>query len=152
LIDKKGDQVGIVTIKDALSQAEEADLDLVEIAPNAEPPVCRIMDYGKYLFEESKKKNAQKKKQKFIQIKEIKFRPTTDVGDFIVKIKSIIRFLEDGNKVKVTVRFRGRELMHTELGMTLLNKVRTEVENQGVVEQEPKLEGKQIVMLIGPKK
>jgi translation initiation factor IF-3 len=152
LIDQDNEQVGIVTLKDALSQAESVDLDLVEIAPTADPPVCRIMDYGKYLFEINKKKTAQRKKQKQIEIKETKFRPTTDTGDYLVKIRSITRFLKDGDKVKVTVRFRGRELMHPELGMALLKKVETDIVEYGVVEQQPKLEGKQIVMLIGPRK
>lgn len=142
----------MVHLRDALSRAEEADLDLVEIAPNADPPVCRIMDYGKYLFELNKKKAEQRKKQKKIQVKEIKMRPTTDVGDYQVKLRSIARFLEDGDKVKVSIRFRGRELMHPELGMQLLKKIEVDIVEFGVVEQLPKLEGRQIVMLIAPKK
>lgn len=152
LIGEAGEQLGVVYLRDALSRAEEADLDLVEIAPNADPPVCRIMDYGKYLFELNKKKAAQKKKQKQIQIKEIKMRPTTDIGDYQVKLRSIGRFLEDGDKVKVSIRFRGRELMHPELGMQLLKKIETDIIEFGSVEQQPKLEGRQIVMLIAPKK
>lgn len=152
LVDQDGNQVGVVNIKDALHQAESVELDLVEIAPTADPPVCKIMDYGKYLFEINKKKAAQRKKQKQIQIKEIKLRPTTDTGDYQVKIRSMIRFLEEGDKVKVTVRFRGRELMHPELGMALLRKIETDISEIGLVEQHAKLEGKQIVMLIGPRK
>ncbi|MBA2654828.1 MAG: translation initiation factor IF-3 [Gammaproteobacteria bacterium] len=152
LVDQDGTQVGVVSLKDALIRAEGVGLDLVEIAPNAEPPVCRIMDYGKHLFEINKKKAASRKKQKQIQIKEVKLRPTTDTGDYQVKIRSMMRFLEDGDKVKVTIRFRGRELMHPELGMTLLKKIEIDLTEQGMVEQQPKLEGKQIVMLIGPRK
>ncbi len=151
-MDQDGSQVGVVSLRDALDRAESVDLDLVEIAPNAEPPVCRIMDYGKYLFEINKKKAAQKKKQKQTQVKEIKLRPTTDVGDYNVKIRSITRFLEDGDKVKTTVRFRGRELMHPELGLNLLKKIEAELAEIGTVEQQPKLEGKQIVMIIAPKR
>jgi translation initiation factor IF-3 len=128
------------------------ELDLVEISPNAEPPVCRIMDYGKYIFEINKKKAAQRKKQKQTQVKEVKLRPTTDVGDYNVKLKNILRFLEDGDKVKVTIRFRGRELMHPELGANLLKKIETDVGEHGSVESQPKLEGKQMIMVIGPRK
>lgn len=152
LIGAEGEQLGVVHLRDALLRAEEVELDLVEISPNAEPPVCRIMDYGKYQFELSKKKAAQKKKQKQIQIKEVKLRPTTDVGDYQVKLRNIARFLEDGDKVKVTVRFRGRELMHPELGMNLLKKIENDITEVGIAEQQPKLEGRQIVMLIAPRK
>lgn len=152
LVDQEGNQVGVVNLKDALYQAEVADLDLVEIAPNAEPPVCRIMDFGKYLFEINKKKTAQKRKQKQTQVKEVKFRPTTDVGDYNVKIRNMTRFLEDGDKVKITIRFRGREMMHPEIGMALLKKIEVDIAVYGSVEQQPKLEGKQIVMVISPKK
>lgn len=152
LIDKDGNQLGVVQLKDALLQAESSYLDLVEIAPNEDPPVCRIMDYGKYLFEINKKKAAQKKKRKNIQVKEVKLRPTTDVGDYKVKMRSMIRFLEDGDKVKVTIRFRGRELMHPELGMALLKRIETDLSDHGMVEQQPKLEGKQLIMLVGPRK
>jgi translation initiation factor IF-3 len=144
--------LGVVSLREALDKAEIADLDLVEIAPNADPPVCRIMDYGKYLFELSKKKAAQKKKQKQIQIKEIKLRPTTDVGDYQVKLRNILRFLDDGDKVKVTIRFRGRELMHPELGMNLLKKIEHDIGEGGIVEQQPKMEARQIAMLIAPKR
>lgn len=153
LVDEQGEQVGVVNLKEALSRAELAELDLVEIAPNAEPPVCRIMDYGKYLFEINKKKAAQKKKQKQTQVKEVKLRPTTDVGDYKeVKLRSIMRFLEDGDKVKIIVRFRGRELQHPELGMNLLKKIEADIAEFGTIEQHPKLEGKQMVMLVAPKR
>jgi translation initiation factor IF-3 len=142
----------VVTIKEALAQAELDELDLVEISPNADPPVCRIMNYGKYLFEINKKKAAQRKKQKQIQVKEVKLRPTTDIGDYNVKVKNITRFLEDGDKVKVTIRFRGRELMHPELGFNLLKKIEADITELGLVESQPKLEGKQLVMVIGPRK
>lgn len=152
MVDQDGNQVGVVTLKEALFAAESVGLDLVEIAPNAEPPVCRIMDYGKYVFEISKKKTAQKKKQKQTQVKEVKLRPTTDVGDYNVKVRNITRFLEDGDKVKVTIRFRGRELMHPELGMNLLKKIELDISELGQVEQNPKLEGKQIIMIVAPKR
>lgn len=151
LIDEKGEQ-SLVNLKDALSKAETLELDLVEVNPKADPPVCRIMDFGKYIFEINKKKAAQRKKQKQTQIKEVKLRPTTDVGDYKVKLRSIARFLEEGDKVKITIRFRGRELMHPELGMNLLRKIEADLLGQGTVEQQPKLEGKQITMLISPKK
>jgi translation initiation factor IF-3 len=151
-VDQTGNQVGIVNLKDALHQAEMAGLDLVEIAPNEEPPVCRIMNYGKYLFEIKKKKAARKTKQKRTEVKEIKLRPTTDVGDYQVKLRNMKRFLEGGDKVKVTVRFRGRELMHSDLGMALLKRIEQDIEKQGIVEQQAKLEGKQIVMVIAPRK
>ena len=139
-------------VKEALEAAYEADLDLVEISPNAEPPVCRIMDYGKYLFEKSKQKAAAKKKQKQIHIKEIKFRPGTDIGDYQVKLRNLKRFLSDGDKAKVTMRFRGREMAHQELGRDLLKRVETDLEEYGTVESFPKLEGRQMVMVIAPLK
>jgi len=132
--------------------ALEAELDLVEIAPTAKPPVCRIMDYGKYLFEENKKKHAAKKKQKQIQVKEIKFRPGTDEGDYQVKLRNLIRFLNDGDKTKVTLRFRGREMAHQELGMKLMKRVEADLADYGVVEQFPKMEGRQMVMVLSPQK
>lgn len=132
----------------ALMRAKDAGLDLVEISPNAEPPVCRIMDYGKYQFELSKRKAAAKKKQKQVQIKEVKFRPGTDIGDFNVKVRKIIGFLERGDKVKVSIRFRGREMQHRELGLDLLNRVKTELPEGYTVEQEPKLEGRQMTMVL----
>jgi len=144
--------LGVVPIAEALRIAEEAGLDLVEIAPQADPPVCRIMDYGKFRFEISKKQQAAKKKQKQIQVKEIKFRPGTGEGDYQIKLKNLIRFLSDGDKAKVTVRFRGREMAHRELGMELLKRVEKDLEEYAVVEQHPKLEGRQMVMVLAPKK
>lgn len=132
--------------------ADEAGEDLVEIAPQAEPPVCRIMDYGKYLFEENKKRQAAKKKQKQVQIKEVKFRPGTEEGDYQVKLRNLVRFLTEGDKTKVSLRFRGRELAHQELGLKLLERVRNDLEEYGVVEQHPKREGRQMVMVLAPKK
>lgn len=132
--------------------AYDADLDLVEVAAAATPPVCRIMDYGKYLFEEGKKAAAAKKKQKQVQVKELKFRPGTDVGDYQVKLRNLVRFLEEGDRVKVTMRFRGREMAHQELGLQMLQRLEGDVAEQGTVEQTPRLEGKQMVMVIAPKK
>lgn len=132
--------------------AYAAELDLVEISPNADPPVCRIMNFGKFQFEQSKKLQAAKKKQKQIQVKEIKFRPGTEEGDYQVKLKSLKKFLEEGNKTKVTLRFRGREMSHRELGMDLLKRIETDLEELALVEQFPKLEGRQMVMVLGPKK
>ena len=132
--------------------ADEAELDLVEIVPNVEPPVCRIMDYGKYLFEQTKKKQAAKKKQKQIQVKEVKFRPSTEDGDYQVKLRNLTRFLNNGDKVKVTLRFRGREMVHQELGTKMLERIETDLQEYGVVEQYPKLEGRQMVMVFAPKK
>lgn len=144
--------MGVVSIKEALARAQEAALDLVEIAPTARPPVCRIMDYGKFLFEQNKKRHAAKKKQKQIQVKEIKFRPSTDEGDYQVKLRNLIRFLEEGDKAKITLRFRGRELAHQELGVQLLKRIEQDLAEYGIVEQFPKMEGKQMVMLLSPKK
>lgn len=135
-----------------MQQAEAAGLDLVEISPNVSPPVCRIMNFGKFQYEESKRKHAAKKKQKQIQIKEIKFRPGTDIGDYQVKLRNLIRFLENGDKAKVTLRFRGREMAHQELGMQLLKRVEADLVEYGTVEQHPKLEGRQMVMVINPKR
>ncbi len=144
--------VGVVPIKQALQMAEESELDLVEVAPQAVPPVCRVMDYGKYLFEESKKRHAARKKQKQIQIKELKFRPTTEEADYQVKLRKLMEFLEEGDKAKVTLRFRGRELMHQELGMKLLKRVEADLAELSVVEQFPKMEGRMMIMVLAPKK
>ena len=144
--------VGVVPIKEALQMAEESELDLVEVAPQAVPPVCRIMDYGKYLFEESKKRHAAKRKQKQIQVKELKFRPTTEEADYQVKLRKLIEFLEEGDKAKVTLRFRGREMMHQELGMKLLKRVEADLSELSVVEQFPKMEGRMMIMVLAPKK
>jgi translation initiation factor IF-3 len=152
LIGQDGEQVGVVSIADAQQAAEEAELDLVEISPNAEPPVCRIMDYGKYLFEENKKKHAAKKKQKQIQVKEIKFRPGTDIGDYQVKLRNLVKFLKNGDRVKVTMRFRGREMAHQELGLQMLQRLEGDLEEFGTVEQRPKIEGRLMVMVVAPKK
>ncbi len=152
MIDSEGEQVGVVSIDDALKHAEEAELDLVEIVPTAKPPVCRIMDYGKYLFELNKKKHAAKKKQKQIQVKEIKFRPGTDEGDYQVKLKNLTKFLTNGDKVKVTLRFRGREMAHQELGSQMLKRIEEDLEELGTVEQFPKMEGRQMIMVMAPKK
>ena len=132
--------------------AEEAELDLVEIAPQASPPVCRIMDYGKYKYRESKKRHEAKLKQKQIVVKEIKFRPGTDEGDYKIKLRNLVRFLEEGDKTKITLRFRGREMAHQEIGVRLLERVRTDLESYGVVEHFPKMEGRQLVMVLSPKK
>lgn len=137
---------------EALRYAEEKELDLVEVSPNADPPVCRVMDYGKYLFEKSKSQQAAKKKQKQIQLKEVKFRPATDEGDYRVKLRNLTRFLDHGDKAKVTLRFRGREMQHQELGKELLDRVRHDLEDMAVVEQEPKMEGRQMVMVMAPRK
>ncbi len=139
-------------MQEALRKAEEAELDLVEISPQAAPPVCRIMNYGKFQYEESKRRHAAKKKQKQIQVKEVKFRPGTDTGDYQVKLRNLIRFLENGDKAKVTLRFRGREMAHQELGMQLLKRVEADLKEYGTVEQFPRLEGRQMVMIIGPNK
>jgi len=152
LIGANGEMIGVVSIKQALETAEESDLDLVEVAPQGVPPVCRVMDYGKYLFEESKKRHAAKKKQKQIQVKELKFRPTTEEADYQVKLRKLIQFLEEGDKAKVTLRFRGREMAHQEIGMKLLKRVEADLAEVSVVEQFPRMEGRLMVMVLAPKK
>jgi len=152
VIDQDGEQLGILTSAEALAKAQAAGLDLVEVSPNAEPPVCRIMDFGKFRFENSKQKQGAKKKQKKMQVKEIKFRPRTEIGDYNVKLKMIRKFLENGDKTKVTMRFRGREFAHQELGMDLLKRVVADLEEISIVESMPGMEGRQMVMLLGPKK
>ncbi|TAM46432.1 MAG: translation initiation factor IF-3 [Gammaproteobacteria bacterium] len=152
LIGADGQQVGIVSIADALQKADEAGLDLVEISPTAQPPVCRIMNYGKFQYEESKRKHAAKRKQKQIQIKEVKFRPGTDIGDYQVKLRNLIRFLEEGNKAKITLRFRGREMAHQELGVEMLKRLENDLKDYGSVEQYPRMEGRQMVMVLQPKR
>jgi len=142
----------VISLDDALNMAFDADMDLVEVAPDSTPPVCRIMDYGKYLFEENKKRHAAKKKQKQIHIKEVKFRPGTEEGDYQVKLRNLTRFLNNGDKTKVTLRFRGREMAHQELGLQLLKRVEEDLNEIGTVEQFPRLEGRQMVMVIAPKK
>jgi translation initiation factor IF-3 len=148
----EGEQLGVVNLTSAMRMAEEAEVDLVEIAPTAKPPVCRLMDYGKFKYQESKKRHEAKLKQKQIQVKEIKFRPGTDEGDYQIKLRNLIRFLEEGDKAKVTLRFRGREMAHQEFGVKLLERVRTDLDPFGVVEQFPKLEGRQMIMVLSPKK
>jgi translation initiation factor IF-3 len=152
LVGVEGEQLGIVKIYDALRQAEEAELDLVEIAPTAQPPVAKIMDYGKFKYQESKKQHEAKLKQKQVQIKEIKFRPGTDEGDYQIKLRNLIKFLEEGDKTKITLRFRGREMAHQEIGMAQLRRVSTDLAELAVVEQFPKMEGRQLVMMLAPKK
>ena len=147
-----GDQLGIVSIVDAIRMAEEQEVDLVEIAPLAKPPVCKLMDYGKFRYREQKKAHEAKLKQKQIQVKEIKFRPRTDEGDYKIKLNKLVEFLEEGDKVKVTLRFRGREMAHQEFGFRVLERVKADLEPHGVVEQFPKMEGRQMVMVMGPKK
>jgi translation initiation factor IF-3 len=152
LVGADGSQVGIVSKDEALGHARRAGLDLVLIAPEASPPVCKIMDYGKHLFELKKTKAAQRKKQKQIQVKEMKFRPGTDEGDYRVKLRNLIRFLEEGDKAKVSLRFRGREMVHPELGLQLMKRVAGDLEAYGIVEAEPKFEGRQVIMVMAPKK
>ena len=144
--------MGVVPLAEAQEAADKASLDLVEISPQAEPPVCKVMDYGKFKFEEQKKRQAARKKQKQTQVKEIKFRPGTDIGDYNVKLRNLTKFLTEGDKVKVTLRFRGREMAHQELGRDLLKRVEADLEALGTVEQYPKMEGRQMVMVIAPKK
>jgi translation initiation factor IF-3 len=152
LVAENGDQLGIKAVNEALRLAEEANVDLVEIAPLANPPVCKLMDYGKFRYREQKKEHEAKRKQKQIQVKEIKFRPATDEGDYKIKLQKLIDFLEEGDKAKVTLRFRGREMAHKEFGERLLERVRKDLDAVGVVEQFPKLEGRQMVMVLAPKK
>ena len=151
LIGAEGENVGVVTPARAMQMAEEAGLDLVEISPNAEPPVCKIMDFGKFKYETQKREAEARKKQHIIEIKEIKFRPGTDTHDYEVKMRSVVKFLDEGDKVKVTLRFRGREMAHQELGLELLNRVAADVTEIGKVESMPRLEGRQMVMMISPK-
>ncbi|AMA64835.1 Translation initiation factor IF-3 [Candidatus Arsenophonus lipoptenae] len=148
-----GDQIGIISLKEALKKAAEAGVDLVEISANAEPPVCRIMDYGKFIYEKNKFLKEQKKKQRIIQVKEIKFRPSTDEGDYQVKLRNLIRFLKDGDKTRITLRFRGRELAHQQIGIDMLNRIKIDLEKISIVESFPnKIEGRQMVMVLAPKK
>jgi translation initiation factor IF-3 len=152
LVGQEGEQLGIVPVREAQRLAEEQDVDLVEIAPLAEPPVCKLMDYGKFKYREQKKAHEAKLKQKQIQVKEVKFRPRTEEGDYKIKLRNLVRFLDEGDKTKVTLRFRGREMAHQEFGMRLLERVKADLEEHGTVEQWPKLEGRQMVMVLAPKK
>ncbi len=151
LVGADGEQVGIVPLTEALEAAQAASLDLVEIAPDAQPPVCKLMDYGKHVFEAKKQQAAQRKKQKQTQVKEMKFRPGTDEGDYQIKLRNLIRFLENGDKAKVTLRYRGREMAHQELGLEMLKRIEADLEELGNVEQFPKMEGRQLTMVIAPK-
>jgi len=150
LIGEDGEQLGVVNTNAALNMAEEAGLDLVEIAPLAKPPVCRILDYGKFLYQEAKKAHEAKLKQKQIQVKEVKFRPGTDENDYQIKLRNLIRFLQEGDKAKITLRFRGREMSHQEFGMRQLERVKGDLLEYGQVEQMPKMEGRQMIMVIAP--
>ncbi|HAN55128.1 MAG: translation initiation factor IF-3 [Pseudomonadota bacterium] len=152
LVGLEGEPLGIVSATEALRMAEEAEVDLVEIAPQAQPPVCRLMDYGKFKYQQSKRQHEAKLKQKQIQVKEVKFRPGTDEGDYQIKLRNLIRFLEEGDKAKVTLRFRGREMAHQEIGLAQLRRVEADLAEHAVVEQFPKMEGRQMVMMLGPKK
>jgi len=152
LIDAQGEQAGILSLDEALEKAKEVSLDLVEVSPNAEPPVCRIMDFGKYLFELKKKAQVGKSKTKQVHVKEIKFRPGTDIGDYNIKLKKLKQFLTDGDRAKITLRYRGREMAHQELGVKLLKRVEKDLEDYATVEQFPKMEGRQLVMVMTPKK
>jgi translation initiation factor IF-3 len=151
LVDERGNMVGIVPRNEALAMATDAGLDLVEIAPNADPPVCKILDFGKFKYEEQKKKNEARKKQKIIEVKEIKLRPSIDDHDYEVKMRSMNKFIEEGDKVKVTMRFRGRELAHQELGMNVLMRVREDLDGIAKVEQMPRMEGRQMTMVVAPR-
>jgi len=144
--------VGVLSRDEALALAEESGLDLVEIQPTADPPVCRIMDYGKFKFEAQKKANAAKKKQKIVEIKELKFRPTTDDGDYKIKLRNLRRFLEEGDKVKVNIRFKGREMSHQELGLEMAKRIETDLADEVIIEQRARLEGRQMIMMVAPKK
>ena len=146
-----GSQVGVVTLQEALDAAQKETLDLVEISPDAEPPVCKIMDYGKHVFDIKKKVALQKKKQKQTQVKEMKFRPGTDQGDYDIKLRNLVRFLENGDKAKVTLRFRGREMAHQELGMAMMKRVEADLIELAQVEQYPKMEGRQMIMVLSPR-
>lgn len=152
LLGKDNEQLGVFRLGEARRMAEEADVDLVEIAPTASPPVCRLMDYGKFRYQEQKRAAEAKAKQKIVQIKEVKFRPQTDDGDYSIKMRNMIGFLEDGDKVKITLRFRGREMAHQEFGIRLLERVRKDIEEIAVVESMPRLEGRQMVMMVAPRK
>ena len=152
MIGADGEMVGILSREEALALAEESGLDLVEIQPTADPPVCRVMDYGKFKFELQKKANAAKKKQKIVEIKELKFRPTTDAGDYNIKLRNLRRFLEEGDKVKVNIRFKGREMSHQELGLEMARRIEADLADEVVIEQRARLEGRQMIMMVAPKK
>jgi translation initiation factor IF-3 len=152
VIGVEGEQIGVLTRDDALRMAMDLDLDLVEIVPNSDPPVCRIMDFGKFKFEQQKKANAAKKKQKVVEIKELKFRPTTDDGDYDIKLRNLRRFIAEGDKVKVNIRFKGREMAHTELGIAMAKRLQEDLKDEVTIESFPRLEGRQMIMMVAPKK
>ncbi len=152
MVGVEGEQLGVVLIRQALAQAEEAELDLVEIAPMAVPPVCKIMDFGKFKYQEAKRAHEAKLKQKQVQVKEIKFRPGTDENDYQIKLRNVIKFLAEGDKAKITLRFRGREMAHQEIGMRVLERIKADLEQQAMVEQFPKMEGRQLIMVLAPSK
>jgi translation initiation factor IF-3 len=152
VIGVEGEQIGVLTRDDALRMAMDLDLDLVEIVPNSDPPVCRIMDFGKFKFEQQKKANAAKKKQKIVEIKELKFRPTTDDGDYDIKLRNLRRFIAEGDKVKVNIRFKGREMAHTELGIAMAKRLQEDLKDEVTIESFPRLEGRQMIMMVAPKK
>ncbi len=148
----EGEQLGIVSIRQALAQAEEVGVDLVEIAPMAKPPVCKIMDFGKFKYQEAKRAHEAKLKQKQVQVKEVKFRPGTDENDYQIKLRNVVKFLGEGDKAKITLRFRGREMAHQEIGMRMLERIKGDLEQQAMVEQFPKMEGRQLIMVLAPSK
>ncbi len=152
VIGVEGEQIGVLTRDDALRMAMDLELDLVEIVPNSDPPVCRIMDFGKFKFEAQKKANAAKKKQKVVEIKELKFRPTTDDGDYDIKLRNLRRFIAEGDKVKVNIRFKGREMAHTELGIAMAKRLQEDLKDEVTIESFPRLEGRQMIMMVAPKK
>lgn len=152
VIGSDGEMIGVLSRDEALRMAEDEGLDLVEIQPNADPPVCKIMDFGKFRFEQQKKASEAKKKQKQVEIKELKFRPVTDDGDYQIKLRNMRRFLAEGDRVKVVVRFRGREMSHTELGLAMTRRIEEELKDEAVIEQRPKMEGRQMIMMVAPKK
>lgn len=152
LIGVAGEQLGIFPIRQALQMAEEAEVDLVEIAPLAKPPVCRLMDYGKFKYQEAKRAAEAKKKQKIVEVKEVKFRPATDENDYQIKLRNVVKFLGEGDKAKITLRFRGRELAHQEFGMRMLERIKNDLAQIAIVEQFPKMEGRQLVMVLAPAK
>ena len=152
VIGADGEMVGVLSREEALALAEESGMDLVEIQPNQDPPVCRVMDYGKFRFDLQKKAAAAKKKQKVVEIKEVKFRPTTDVGDYSIKLRNVRRFLDDGDKVKINVRFKGREMSHQELGIEMTKRIEADLSEEAIIESRPRLEGRQMIMMMAPKK
>lgn len=152
LIGVEGEQLGIFSVRQALQMAEEAEVDLVEIAPMAAPPVCRLMDFGKFKYQEAKRAAEAKKKQKVVEVKEVKFRPGTDENDYQIKLRNVIKFLGEGDKAKITLRFRGREMAHQEIGMRMLERIKLDLEQQAIVEQFPKMEGRQLIMVMAPSK